>query len=198
MTSFVRVGLTVGALLIGFSLVGCEDFDPTALLDSEIFNTKKKLPGERIPVFPEGTPGVPQGVPPELVKGYQAPPDPATASREASSKTASKEAPNKEAPNKEAPNKEASSKDASKETSKQAAAEPTELNPKPKPKPKPKVAAKPAGQTTASAAPAPQPAPQSQQWPDQSQTQQAPAAAAWPGSARPSGGVAWPDPPAPR
>ena len=193
MTSFVRVGLTVGALLIGFSLVGCEDFDPTALFDSELFNTKKKLPGERIPVFPEGTPGVPQGVPPELVKGYQAPPDPATASREASSKTASKEAPNKEAPN-----KEASSKDASKETSKQADAEPTELKPKPKPKPKPKVAAKPAGQTTASAAPAPQPAPQSQQWPDQSQTQQAPAAAAWPGSARPSGGVAWPDPPAQR
>jgi hypothetical protein len=185
MKSFVRVGLTVGALLIGFSLVGCEDFDPTALLDSEIFNTKKKLPGERIPVFPEGTPGVPQGVPAELVKGYQAPPDPATASREASSKTASKEA----------PNKEASSKDASKETSKQADAEPTELKPKPKPKPKPKVAANPAGQTTASAAPAPQPAPQS---PDQSQTQQAPAAAAWPGSARPSGGVAWPDPPAPR
>jgi hypothetical protein len=192
MTSFVRVGLTVGALLIGFSLVGCEDFDPTALLDSEIFNTKKKLPGERIPVFPEGTPGVPQGVPPELVKGYQAPPDPATASREASSKTASKEAPNKETSS-----KESSSKDASKETSKQAAAEPTEL--KPKPKPKPKVAAKPAGQTTASAAPAPQPASQSPQWPDQSQTQQqAPAAAAWPGSARPSGGVAWPDPPAPR
>jgi hypothetical protein len=186
MTRFVRVGLTVGALLIGFSLVACEDFDPSAILDSELFNTKKKLPGDRIPVFPEGTPGVPQGVPPELVKGYQAPPDPATASREASSKTASKEA----------PNKETSSKDASKETSKQAAAEPTEL--KPKPKPKPKVAAKPAEQTTASAAPAPQPAPQSQQWPDQSQTQQAPAAAAWPGSARPSGGVAWPDPPAPR
>ena len=196
MTRFVRVGWTVGALLIGFSLVGCEDFDPTALFDSELFNTKKKLPGERIPVFPEGTPGVPQGVPPELVKGYQAPPDPATASREASSKTASKEAPNKEAPNKEASSKDASSKDASKETSKQAAAEPTEL--KPKPKPKPKVAAKPAEQTTASAAPAPQPAPQSQQWPDQPQAQQAPAAAAWPGSARPSGGVAWPDPPAPR
>jgi hypothetical protein len=193
MTRFVRVGLTVGALLIGFSLVGCEDFDPTALFDSELFNTKKKLPGERIPVFPEGTPGVPQGVPPELVKGYQAPPDPATASREASSKAASKEAPNKETSS-----KEASGKDASKETSKQAAAEPTELKPKPKPKPKPKVAAKPAEQTTASAAPAPQPASQSQQWPDQSQTQQAPAAAAWPGSARPSGGVAWPDPPAPR
>ena len=192
MTRFVRVGLTVGALLIGFSLVACEDFDPSAILDSELFNTKKKLPGERIPVFPEGTPGVPQGVPPELVKGYQAPPDPATASREASSKSASREAPNKETSS-----KDASSKDAN-ETSKQAAAEPTELKPKPKPKPKPKVAAKPAEQTTVSAAPAPQPAPQSQQWPDQPQAQQAPAAAAWPGSARPSGGVAWPDPPAPR
>src|SRR6516225_9407962 len=113
MTRFVRVGLTVGTLLIGFALVGCEDFDPSAVFDSELFNTKKKLPGERIPVFPEGTPGVPQGVPPELVKGYQAPPDPATASKEASSKTASREAPNKETSNKETSNKETSNKETS-------------------------------------------------------------------------------------
>ena len=158
MARFVRVGLTVGALLIGLSLAGCEDFDPTAILDSDLFNTKKKLPGDRIPVFPEGTPGVPQGVPPELVKGYQPPPEPATAAKENS-------------------NKETSNK----ETSKQAAAEPTELKPKPKPKPKPNVAAKPVEQTTASAAPAPPPASQPPQSPDQSQTQQAPAAAAaWP------------------
>src|SRR6516225_11708175 len=119
MTRFVRVGWTVGALLIGFSLVGCEDFDPTALFDSELFNTKKKLPGERIPVFPQGTPGVPQGVPQELVKGYQAPPE--SASKEANA--APKEA--KAAP------KEAN------------VAEPAEAQPKPKPKPKPKVVARP-------------------------------------------------------
>ena len=58
-------------------------FDPTAIFDLDIFNTKKKLPGERQPVFPEGTPGVSQGVPPELVKGYQAAPEPATAPKQA-------------------------------------------------------------------------------------------------------------------
>ena len=32
-------------------------------------DTKKKLPGERKPVFPEGVPGLEQGVPKELYKG---------------------------------------------------------------------------------------------------------------------------------
>ena len=50
---------------------GCESFDP-----SEWFNTKKPLPGDRKAVFPEGVPGVPQGVPPDLVQGYQPPPEP--------------------------------------------------------------------------------------------------------------------------
>jgi hypothetical protein len=67
------IGLTASALSFGPMLAGCESFDPTAIFDAEIFNTKKKLPGERRAVFPEGTPGVPQGVPQELVKGYQPP-----------------------------------------------------------------------------------------------------------------------------
>ena len=75
MKRFVRVGSTVGVLLLGLSLAGCEDFDPTAIFDSDFFNTKKKLQGERKPVFPNGVPGVSRGVPPELVKGYQASPD---------------------------------------------------------------------------------------------------------------------------
>ena len=36
------------------------------------FNQKKPLPGERKAVFPEGVPGVPQGVPPEMVQGLSA------------------------------------------------------------------------------------------------------------------------------
>src|SRR5262245_61492009 len=41
------------------------DFNP--------FGTAKKpLPGERRAVFPEGVPGVQQGVPPELMRGNQA------------------------------------------------------------------------------------------------------------------------------
>ena len=79
MRGFVRIGLTVAALGLGLALAGCEDFDPTAIFDSDIFNTKKPLPGQRHPVFPEGTPGVSQGVPPELVKGYQQPAEAAAA-----------------------------------------------------------------------------------------------------------------------
>src|SRR5437868_8114318 len=76
MGRYVRIGLTVGALALGLAVAGCENFDPTDIFDSEIFSSKKKLPGERRPVFPEGTPGVPQGVPPDLIKGHQAPPEP--------------------------------------------------------------------------------------------------------------------------
>ena len=76
MNSFARASLTASVLSLGLVLAGCgsmdpSSFDPTAIFDLEIFNTKKKLPGERKPVFPEGTPGVPQGVPQELVKGYK-------------------------------------------------------------------------------------------------------------------------------
>jgi outer membrane biosynthesis protein TonB len=73
MPSLLRLCFTAGALSLALVVAGCEDFDPTAIFDSDIFNTKKKLPGDRRPVFPEGTPGVSQGVPPELMKGYQQP-----------------------------------------------------------------------------------------------------------------------------
>lgn len=42
-------------------------FDPTDLLG--FLDTKKPLPGERKPVFPEGVPGVDRGVPPDMVRG---------------------------------------------------------------------------------------------------------------------------------
>ena len=58
------------ALLIGIGpvIAGCSDFDPDKL-DVLGLNQKKKLPGERHPLFPEGVPGVSQGVPPEYLKG---------------------------------------------------------------------------------------------------------------------------------
>jgi len=67
-------------LLLGSSLsvAGCEPGDMIDKLSDIIPTNKKPLPGERKEVFPEGVPGVPQGVPPELVKGYQAPADVAT------------------------------------------------------------------------------------------------------------------------
>jgi hypothetical protein len=50
-------------------------FDPTTLLQSDMFDTKKKIQGDRAPVFPSGVPGTTTGVPPDLVKGYQPPPE---------------------------------------------------------------------------------------------------------------------------
>src|ERR1700726_4621911 len=46
---------------------GISSWDPSDLLDW--IDTKKKLPGERKPVFPEGVPGLEQGVPKQLYKG---------------------------------------------------------------------------------------------------------------------------------
>ena len=67
-----RIVLIAASLLTcGLTLGGCESMDP-----SEWFNTKKPLPGDRKAVFPEGVPGVPQGVPADLVQGYQPPPEP--------------------------------------------------------------------------------------------------------------------------
>jgi hypothetical protein len=72
--------LIAASVLIAFTgvLGGCSsgfgsNFDPTDLLDW--LDTKKKLPGERKPVFPEGVPGLEQGVPKDLYKGAQQQPD---------------------------------------------------------------------------------------------------------------------------
>ncbi|MBH5396850.1 hypothetical protein HZZ13_03455 [Bradyrhizobium sp. CNPSo 4010] len=68
--------LIAAAVLIAFTgaLGGCSSFDPSDLLD--FLDTKKKLPGDRKPVFPEGVPGLEQGVPKDLYKGAQQQPDP--------------------------------------------------------------------------------------------------------------------------
>src|SRR3954453_4417714 len=61
--------LIAAAVLIAFTgvLGGCSSFDPSDMLD--FLDTKKKLPGDRKPVFPEGVPGLEQGVPKDLYKG---------------------------------------------------------------------------------------------------------------------------------
>src|SRR3954451_8741822 len=65
--------LIAAAVIVALSgvLAGCSsglsNWDPTDLLD--FLDTKKKLPGERKPVFPDGVPGLEQGVPKELYKG---------------------------------------------------------------------------------------------------------------------------------
>src|SRR5437762_11645214 len=65
--------LIAAAVLVALSaaLAGCSgglsSFDPTDMLDW--LDSKKKLPGDRKPVFPEGVPGLEQGVPKDLYKG---------------------------------------------------------------------------------------------------------------------------------
>lgn len=73
--SLVRAG---SAAVLVLALAGCTpggQFDPTTLLANDMFDTKTKLKGDRQPVFPSGVPGTSSGVPPDLVKGYQPPPD---------------------------------------------------------------------------------------------------------------------------
>jgi predicted small lipoprotein YifL len=75
------ISLTVLVALSG-ALAGCggggmSNFDPADLLD--FLDTKKKLPGERKPVFPEGVPGLEQGVPKDLYKGARQQADEQTA-----------------------------------------------------------------------------------------------------------------------
>src|SRR6202012_733049 len=63
--------LIAATVLIALSgaLAGCSGagWDPTDMLD--FLDTKKKLPGKREPVFPDGVPGLQQGVPQDLYKG---------------------------------------------------------------------------------------------------------------------------------
>jgi hypothetical protein len=92
MRSLARVILAAVVAGAGPVLSACsslDSFDP-----SEWFESKKKLAGERRPVFPEGVPGVTAGVPPELVKGYHEPDgggaDPAKAAAEAAAEKPAK------------------------------------------------------------------------------------------------------------
>ena len=63
-----RVVLLAGLVAFMPVLSGCESFDPDKL-DVFGLNEKKKLPGERKVLFPQGVPGVQQGIPPEYIKG---------------------------------------------------------------------------------------------------------------------------------
>ncbi|WP_375415287.1 hypothetical protein [uncultured Bradyrhizobium sp.] len=70
-----RLIAAVVVIALSGALAGCSsslsNWDPTDLLD--FLDTKKKLPGERKPVFPQGVPGLEQGVPKDLYKGAAQP-----------------------------------------------------------------------------------------------------------------------------
>ena len=93
-------------IALSSALAGCgstSSFDPSDLLD--FLDTKKKLPGERKAVFPDGVPGLEQGVPKDLYKGARQvddpnaqaaaapPPQPPPGSKSKSAKSKGKQAP---------------------------------------------------------------------------------------------------------
>jgi hypothetical protein len=120
-SSLVRAASALGFLLV---LVGCTpggQFDPTEIFNSDVFDSKTKLKGDRVPLFPNGVPGTTTGVPADLVKGYQPPPDQADADANSDAGAAAAPPPPAKAEAQQPKPKVAS-----------------------KPKPKPKVAAAPA------------------------------------------------------
>ena len=93
----VRAASAFAVTLVLAACTQSGQFDPTEILASDVLNNKKKIQGEREPLFPSGVPGAETGVPPDLVKGYQAPqqaapettesvPKPAAAAAEAKAK----------------------------------------------------------------------------------------------------------------
>ena len=144
----------VMVVLLGAALggAGCTEIDMP-----DFFGSKKPLPGERRAVFPEGVPGVTQGVPPEYRKGGQ--PD-----AQAIVEPEVKPAPPKPRP--------------------QRAATPRPIQQPPQAQQAQPAQARPAPQAQQSGS-APWPAPQSQQqqaapWPSSSPQTAQPAQPAWP------------------
>lgn len=173
-----RVALLAAFIAVAPVLAGCADFDPDKL-DVFGLNDKKKLPGDRQPLFPEGVPGVSQGIPAEYRMGSRPADDPALA--------ATAIAP------------------AAQPETKEAAAPAQEPKPQAKPKPKPKQTVKrtpkPAAPVANTAAPAAQQAPAAA-WPTPAQQPAAQEPAAWPGTGQSSTTSApttapWPSAPPP-
>jgi hypothetical protein len=77
--SVLRIGAALALLGVLAACTKGGQFDPSEVFSSDMFETKKKLQGDRVPLFPNGVPGAATGVPPDLVKGYQPPPEQADA-----------------------------------------------------------------------------------------------------------------------
>jgi hypothetical protein len=169
MRAYHRIVLLAVLVAITPVLVGCEDFDPDKL-DFLGLNKKKPLPGKREDLFPNGVPGVTQGIPPQYMKGYQ------EKQQEEAAAAAADETADKTA--------------AEKKNVKSVEAEKPKAKPKPKrkrivrrkPKPKPPAAE-----------PAPQPAAQKAAMPPWPQNQTPSNQAGWPSSQpQPSNQAGWP------
>lgn len=72
--SLCRLGMVLAAASVLAACTKGGQFDPTTLLDNDMFDNKKPVKGQREPVFPAGVPGISTGIPADLYKGYQPPP----------------------------------------------------------------------------------------------------------------------------
>jgi hypothetical protein len=52
--SLLRTGAMLAALVLLGACTAGGQFDPTEVVSSDIFNTKKKISGDREPLFPQG------------------------------------------------------------------------------------------------------------------------------------------------
>jgi hypothetical protein len=134
----------------GGVLAGCDSLDTF-----QFWDTKKKLPGERKPVFPEGVPGVSQGIPPELMKGYQEPQQATNPAAIAAEETAEKE---------EKPQKKAEAKPKPKRTARPAP-QPQNAQQQADQSPWPQQSPQQAAPQQAQQAPWPSAQPQQSPWP---------------------------------
>ena len=73
--SLFRLGMILACASLMAACTKGGQFDPTTILDNDMFDSKKPLRGQREPVFPAGVPGATTGIPADLYKGYQPPPD---------------------------------------------------------------------------------------------------------------------------
>ncbi len=175
--------LLVALVALAPVLVGCAGSDNDKF-DIFKLNEKKKLKGERKELFPEGVPGVTQGLPPEYLKDSQPQPNTAQLPPPALPATAAAGAPTDKAAVPAQP-------------SKTAAVEPVK-EPKPKAKPKrkrkPHTAKHPVAPATAQPAAQKQTGGQQQPppWPDQQQAQ-----SPQPAQGQNSGTSPWPSAPPP-
>ena len=206
-TNLMRIILVSSALIL--PLGGCasigDAIDPTEWFSGDLFNTKKKLPGDRKPVFPEGVPGVSQGIPSELVKGNQPPP---LENGYTATDTPSASPPPRQGTSKSAP-KAAAKTAARTDATSTDAGQPEEFQPAPRETVKPKAKPKPAtaerqppaqDRQPSSAATRRAPEPQQAEQPQRSQQAGSGGSVQWPDPPAPrnsgqSGGVQWPDPP---
>lgn len=171
-----HIALIAGLLAASVGLSACADGFDVDKLDVFGLSEKPKLPGERKAVFPEGVPGVSQGIPPDLVKGNHPAETDILNQQTASAPPAATEQPKPE--------------------------EKPKAKPRAKAKPKPKVVRAPASPPPQQQSAQPSTASQSSSsgaqapWPSAA-PQASGANAPWPSSSPNAASAPWPDAPPP-